>query len=331
MRAPDFWYRRDAALASRLLAPAAQTYGLIAGLRMRTVRPWKAPVPVICVGNLVVGGAGKTPVAIDIGERLAARGLDAHFLTRGYGGTVSGPIAVDAARHSAHDVGDEPLLLAAVRPTWVARDRAAGARAAVAAGADVLVMDDGFQNPAVVKDLAIIVVDGRRGFGNGRVLPAGPLREPVASGLARADAVIILGEDTAGVASMMSSRPVLGARFAAEDLPAALADRPPVVAFAGIADPDKFFRTVRGLGVRLVATYPFPDHHPYTSRDLAPILAAADRQDAVVLTTTKDRVRLPKVLADRITVLPVRLVWDNERDIDTLLGALLETALRHGR
>ncbi|MBK8909382.1 MAG: tetraacyldisaccharide 4'-kinase [Rhodospirillales bacterium] len=327
MRAPDFWYRRDAVLTSRLLAPVAKTYGLVAGLRMRSVRSWRAPVPVICVGNLVAGGAGKTPVAMDIGQRLAARGFDAHFLTRGYGGTASGPTAVDAARHSAHDVGDEPLLLARVGPTWVARDRAAGARAAISAGADVLVMDDGFQNPAIVKDLALIVVDGRRGFGNGRVLPAGPLREPVEHGLKRADAVAIIGEDTAGVSARVSPRPVLRARLAPLDLPAALAKGRPVIAFAGIADPDKFFRTVQGLGCRLVGSYPFPDHHPYAVGDLAPILASADRQSAIVLTTAKDHVRVPQEFANRVTVLPVVLVWDNEADIE----ALLEAALRHGR
>lgn len=327
MRAPDFWYRRDAVLAPRLLAPVAKTYWLAAGLRMRTVRPWRAPIPVVCVGNLVVGGAGKTPVAIDIGERLAARGLNVHFLSRGYGGTIAGPVAVDMARHSADDVGDEPLLLAAARPTWVAHDRAAGARAAVAAGAEAIVMDDGFQNASLLKDLALVVVDGRRGFGNGFMLPAGPLREPVATGLARADAAIVLGEDTAGVATTVSSCPVLTARIATQDVPAALADRPPVVAFAGIGDPEKFFRAVRELGCRLVAAFPFPDHHRYTPRDLATILAAADRENAVVLTTAKDHVRLPRDVSHRVTVLPVRLVWDGERAIE----ALLETALRHGR
>lgn len=327
MRAPDFWYRRDAPTASRLLAPLGAAYGLAARARLAVSRPWRAPVPVICVGNLVVGGPGKTPVAIDVGQRLAARGIKAHFLTRGYGGTVSEPTAVDAARHSAHDVGDEPLLLARVRPTWVARDRAAGARAAISAGADVLVMDDGFQNPALAKDLALIVVDGRRGFGNGRVLPAGPLREPVEHGLKRADAVVIIGEDTAGVSARVSSGPVLGARLAPLDLPAALADRPPVIAFAGIADPDRFFRTVQGLGCRLIGSHAFPDHHPYAVGDLAPILASADRHSAIVLTTAKDHVRVPQEFANRVTVLPVVLVWDNEADIK----ALLEAALRHGR
>lgn len=309
-----------------MLTPLAAAYDFLGRARTAMTRAWRAPVPIVCVGNLVVGGAGKTPVAIDIGERLAARGFDAHFLSRGYGGALAGPVRVAPDRHGAAEVGDEPLLLAQTRPTWIARDRPAGARAAIATGAEVIVMDDGFQNPSLHKDLSFVVVDGRRGFGNGHVMPAGPLREPVQAGLARAQAVVILGEDTAGVAAEVASYPVLSARLVVNQPEPRLSDRP-VVAFAGIADPDKFFRTVGDLGHPVVATFPFPDHHPYTNKDLMPILEQARPHQAVVLTTAKDFVRVPEDLRQWIEVLPVRLVWDNENALDTLL----ETIVVHGK
>jgi tetraacyldisaccharide 4'-kinase len=195
MKAPGFW-REDGMLA-RMLSPLGALYGMAGAVRARMVTPYRAPVPVICIGNLTLGGAGKTPTTIDILQRLARRGVEAHAVTRGYGGTEKGPHEVDLADDPASRVGDEPLLLAAHAPTWVARDRAAGIAQAVAEGAQVVVLDDGFQNPGFAKDLSIVVVDGGAGFGNGRVFPAGPLREPVARGLARADAVVMIGEGAA--------------------------------------------------------------------------------------------------------------------------------------
>ena len=212
---PEFWARRG--LISSLLQPLAWVYAQGAAARQHFARPWQAPVPVICVGNLVAGGAGKTPVALSLARRLQARGRPVHILSRGYGGSLAGPVAVDPVRHSAAEVGDEPLLLAAAARCWVARDRVAGAQTAIAAGAKLLLLDDGLQNPRLAKTLSLLVVDGGYGFGNRRVLPAGPLRERLAAGLARSSAVVLMGEDTAGIASLLAGKTVLRARLAAEN------------------------------------------------------------------------------------------------------------------
>mgnify|MGYP000638645222 CR=1 FL=1 len=193
MRAPDFWQPGKGGFAAMALAPLGRVYAAAGAARRAAARPWKAPVPVICIGNLVAGGAGKTPVALDFGKRLIDSGETVHFLSRGYGGTEKGPLRIDPAIHTCQAVGDEPLLLARLAPTWIAADRRLGCQAAVAAGAGIVIMDDGFQNPTTVKDLSVIVIDGGYGFGNGRVMPAGPLREPVAAGLKRAQAVVVIG------------------------------------------------------------------------------------------------------------------------------------------
>lgn len=308
-----------------LLAPFGAAYGRVARHRCRQSKPWRAPVPVGCVGNLVVGGTGKTPLCIAIGERLRERGLDLHFLSRGYGGALRGPLRVRPDDHDAEQVGDEPLLLAAAGPTWIARQRPAGIRAAVAAGAEAIVMDDGFQNPSVIKDVAIIVVDGLRGFGNGRVFPAGPLREPVAQGLGRADAVVVVGVDQTGVAERLGDLPVLRARL--EPVPEVerrLQNRE-VVAFAGIGHPEKFFETLRQMGCSIHAAHAFADHHVYRPKELDAILREAQAAAAVPVTTAKDAARLPRGFAERVEVLPVAVVWEDEAAIDRLLAPMLRT------
>ncbi|PWC40687.1 tetraacyldisaccharide 4'-kinase [Azospirillum sp. TSO22-1] len=326
MKTPAFWYRPAGALAG-LLAPAGSLYGLGGALRMWLTTPRRAGVPVLCIGNLVAGGAGKTPVAVSILQALTARGVAAHALTRGHGGAERGPLAVDPARHGAADVGDEALLLAEHAPTWVARDRAAGARAAAAAGAQAIVMDDGFQNPALAKDLSLLVVDGATGFGNGRLVPAGPLREPVARGLARADAVVVMGDDRAGVAARVAPLPVLRARIEADE--AELAGRR-VLAFAGIGRPEKFFDTLRALGAGVAEAHPFADHHPYREDEVRRLLARAEALAAEPVTTAKDAVRLPTALRDRVRVLPVRAAWDDPAALDTLLDRLVAKGGRRG-
>jgi tetraacyldisaccharide 4'-kinase len=285
------------------------------------VTPWRAPVPVVCVGNITVGGTGKTPVAINIGERLAARGLAVHFVSRGYGGRDSGPLQVDPARHGADDVGDEPLLLARVRPTWIARDRPAAVRAAVDAGAAAVVMDDGLQNPTIVKDLSFVVVDGGRGFGNGLIVPAGPLREPIAAALGRAHAVVVVGDDTAGVAASVGRLPSLRASLEPTPMAYRLQGRR-VIAFAGIGDPEKFFATLESLGCRLAATRSFADHHRYRDGEVASIIADGRRLDAVPVTTAKDAVRLPEGLRSQIEVLSVTVTWHDPPALDRLLRRL---------
>lgn len=319
MRAPDFWDQPDS-LAARLLTPLSHLYAQ--ATRSRLKRPgWKAPVPVICIGNLVAGGAGKTPVALAVMALLRARGIDAHFLSRGHGGRLAGPVRVDPAAQGAADVGDEPLLLAQAAPAWVARDRAAGARAAVAAGAQTIVMDDGFQNPGLAKDLSLIVVDGGYGFGNGLVMPAGPLREPVADGLARAQAAVLVGADRCGALAAIGARlPVLAASLEPQD-GARFAGRL-VLAFAGIGRPEKFFETLRALEALLVDAVAFPDHHPYGAAEIAGLVERAQAQGATPVTTRKDWVRLPAELKSGIEVLDIALAWQDRTAIDRLLAPL---------
>ena len=319
MRAPAFW---DAdGPWPRLLSPLATVYGWAAAHR-RAKAPWRAPVPVLAVGNLVAGGAGKTPVALALARRLGERGRHPHLISRGYGGRARGPLRVDEAHHGAGEVGDEPLLLAAGAPTWVARDRAAGARAAVAAGADVLVLDDGHQNTALVKDLALVVIDGATGFGNRRLLPAGPLREPIGSGLARADALVLLGEDERGVrAELPASLPVLAGRLAPAAGAEAVAGRA-VVAFAGIARPEKFFATLEALSCELLGRHPFADHHRYRAHEVLVLADKAAKLDALLVTTAKDQVRLPEPLRALVSVVEVAVAWEDPAAVERLLTGL---------
>ena len=320
MRAPEFW-RQDGWLP-RLLAPAAAVYAAATARRM--ARPgWRAPVPVICCGNATAGGAGKTTLALDLSARLAGRGVA--FLSRGHGGRVRGVHRVDPARDDAATVGDEALLLAQCAPTWVAADRAAGARAAVAGGAGVLVMDDGLQNPGLVKDFSFLVVDGATGFGNGRVIPGGPLREPVAAAAARCAAAVLIGEDCSGaLAALPAGLPVLRAGLEQQDT-AGLAGRR-VLAFAGIGIPKKFFRGLRAAGVVLAGTESFADHHPYTAAEIERLLARAAAADALAVTTPKDAVRLPPDLRARVRVVGVRLAWQDPAALDALLAGVLASA-----
>jgi tetraacyldisaccharide 4'-kinase len=318
MRAPDFW-RHDGGLAT-LLSPLAWGYGVLASARRGLTRPQKAACPVVCVGNLVAGGAGKTPVALAVGQRLIARGRAVHFLSRGYGGAAAGPLRVDPAHHDARAVGDEPLLLAARAPAWVARNRPQGARAAVAAGAEVIVMDDGFQNRSLVKDLSLVVIDGDYGFGNGRLLPAGPLREPVARGLARADAVVVIGEGNAWRDCLAGfAKPILHGTL--EPTSDALAGQK-VLGFAGIAHPQKFFATLEAMGCELVGSQGFADHHVYSADEIMTLVEAANAQGAVAVTTEKDHVRLPIEARPMVEALAVEIAWRDPPALDGLLGRI---------
>jgi tetraacyldisaccharide 4'-kinase len=291
-------------------------------------------IPVICIGNLTVGGAGKTPAALAVARRLLAAGARPVFLTRGYGGRLGGPVTVDP-RHGAADVGDEPLLLARIASTIVARDRVAGARAAVAAGAHVIVMDDGFQNPALAKDLSVIVVDGRRGIGNGKSFPAGPLRAPLAPQVARAHALLVVGEagrlaQPAIDAARASGRPVLTGRLVPDPTVVAQLSGRPTLAFAGIGDPEKFFTTLRGAGITVAATRSFADHHRLDAAEATDLALRADDAGLALVTTEKDLARMQgddalAALARRTTALPVRLAFDDEDKLDGLLRTVRAT------
>ena len=328
MRAPEFW-QGDGGVWPLLLAPLAHAYGAAGAARHALTEPVKASVPVICVGNLVTGGAGKTPVALALGAYLEALGKEVHFLTRGYGGSERGPVRVDPGRHGVAEIGDEALLLAAKAPTWVARNRVSGAEAAADDGAGIVVMDDGFQNPALAKDISLLVVDGGFGFGNGRVIPAGPLREPVETGLGRASAVVLIGKDARGIeeriavarARLGRTPPVLGARLAPDTNAGEIAGRP-VVAFAGIGRPEKFFATLEEIGCPLSATYAFADHHLYTSDEVMAICEEAHGLEALPVTTAKDYVRLPEAARPMVKVLGVELEWRDPDALASLLAAV---------
>jgi len=328
MRAPEFWHDDRGRLAPYLLAPLSAVFAAAARLRARAARPWRAPVPVICVGNLTVGGAGKTPTVLTLARRLAASGLRVGCLSRGYGGTERGPVEVDPQHHGAREVGDEPLLLAEAAPTWIARDRKDGARVAIAEGIDVLILDDGLQNRALVQDLAFVVVDAGYGFGNSRLLPAGPLREPIDQGLARAAAVVLIGDDRDGLARRLGARvPVLTARLVADEAARHLAGRK-VLAFAGIGRPAKFFETLHQLGAQLVDRVEFADHHRYTADEAMRLVEDAQRQGALPVTTAKDFVRLPEGARCMVTAVRVELQFDDPARLDEILRPSLRAV--HG-
>ena len=283
----------------------------------------KLTLPVICCGNATAGGAGKTTVALDLGQRLQARGLAAHFLLRGYGGKLKGPARVDPTTHDSRAVGDEALLLADLCPTWVSADRAAGGTAAQAAGAQAIIMDDGLQNPTLEKTLSLLIIDGSYGFGNGRVIPAGPLREPVFAAAKRCQAAVLIGEDETGaLAQLPADLPVLRARLVPGPEAAALAGKP-VVAFCGIANPRKFFSTLQEAGAVLAARHPFADHYPFDDQEIRDLLAEAEKLRATPVTTRKDIVRIPPALRAGIQVVSIALAWDEPAAIEALLDEAL--------
>ncbi|MCE9521119.1 MAG: tetraacyldisaccharide 4'-kinase [Alphaproteobacteria bacterium] len=322
MRAPDFWYSNPNESVAFVLKPLGWIYGFVGRTRASMTVPFRASVPVICIGNLTAGGTGKTPLALAIGEILKARGLRVAFLSRGYGADVPGAMIVDASQDSAKDVGDEPLMLAQRAMAVVSPDRPAGARLAISRGAQVVVMDDGFQNPGLKKDLSFVVVDAAKGFGNGCLIPAGPLRERIEDGLARAQGVIAMGE---GHIALPVDTALLRATLVpmAEDAARLKGQR--VLAFAGIGDPKKFFATLEACGADVVSSKAFADHYAYSEEDLGDLKEAAQRHDAIPVTTEKDFLRLAP--AHRTGITALRVVAQFEPDSARLLEQLIDKCL----
>ena len=330
MREPAFWWHK-AGFASGLLAPLGLLYGAIAARRMAG-KGSQAGVPVLCVGNFTLGGAGKTPTVMMLAQMLADEGERPFCLSRGYGGDISGPKRVDPHADLAAQVGDEALLLARVAPAVIARDRIAGAAFARAQGASIIVMDDGFQNSSLAKDLTLAAIDARRGIGNGCVFPAGPLRAPLAAQLARTDALLVVGEGAGADEVIAEARnrnlPVLHGRLAPD--PAAIRELKGrhVLAFAGIGDPEKFFETAIAAGIAVTERRAFPDHHLYSAEDAAELTMQADHGGLALLTTQKDRARMAgerilDALAARAHTLTVTMVVKEADELRRLVMAKL--------
>lgn len=306
MRTPSFWYESQG-LCSTLLLPLSWVYGK-GGEFLRAFKPpQRCSVPIISVGSVTCGGAGKTPTAIAIADLLHKKGVKVHFVSRGYGGKLPGPLEVNLSHHKASEVGDEPLLLAQCAPTWVAKNRPLGIQKASEAGAQLVILDDGHQTSGLYKDLSLVVVDFLQGFGNGCVLPAGPLREDLTEGFKRADALIGIGEG-----DMTLLIPSFRAQSIAQPL---TSTGKKAVAFCGLGYPKKFYKTLENLGVTLVATENFPDHYVYTEKDLLRLYNLAQSHEAMLVTTRKDGVKIPPSWQKHLHILDISIQFESPEEI----------------
>ena len=333
MHAPQFWYTAPETphIAARLLGPLGRIYASATARRLQQPSRLSAKCPVICVGNINAGGTGKTPTVIALAQMFLAMGKRPHIVTCGYGGKAQGPLEVNPRYHRAAQVGDEPLLLAAFATTWVAKDRVQGTQAAQNAGADVILLDDGFQDPSVTKTLSLVIVDAARGFGNGKCLPAGPLREPAQTGLARADALVSIGPENAQRAFKKQWGHFLNLpHFKAQLTPLAMGmdwSSGRYLAFAGIGHPEKFFTTLRGLGAQLAHCEALSDHQNLSTTLMKRLQAQAQTLNAQLVTTEKDAVRLPDGFQGEVLTLPVRLEVQDPDGFSAIIGeAVSDTA-----
>lgn len=331
--APEFWWSKPG-LPAYLLSPFALAWGAAAAWRMERPPSASAGVPVLCVGNFIAGGSGKTPTAIAIGRSARDAGFKPGFVSRGFGGVIRGPALVDPSVHRAHEVGDEPLLLAAEAPTVISAKRPAGAARLVAEGCDFIIMDDGFQNPGLAKDFCLVAIDARRGIGNGFTIPAGPLRAPLSRQFALADAIVVIGNGRAGDQLIRESARRAKPAFLAHFVPlkASAWKRRRFLAFAGIADPGKFFSSLEVAGGELVRTRRFGDHHAFTEEEIDELLNAAETEDLSLVTTSKDMARLRRAghgaerLTERTEVFEVDLRFDDPRALSMIVAMTRQKA-----
>ena len=326
MKAPGFWQTNG--LLPALLSPISAIWTLGGRMRRAMVTPYSPSIPVLCVGNAVAGGAGKTPVVLACVTALRRMGRSPSVLSRGYGGTERGPLLVDAEAHTAAAVGDEQMLLSRAAPTIIAQDRVSGARMLETMGVDVIVMDDGLQNPSIHPTFSILVVDGGAGFGNGHVMPAGPLREPLQDAFGRCAAAVVLGADRFDLTSRLKAglghgAPIFSAHLEPEAGAEALRGQR-VLAFAGIGRPDKFGETLTDLGVELADLKAYPDHHPYRPDEIMRLVEQANAEGAALMTTEKDFVRLPEEAKSMVQILPVSLAWQDPTDFEDWLRQSLD-------
>lgn len=310
MRAPDYWQSGPTAAIGHLLSPLGALYAMVTSLRASRQPSWEAPIPVICLGNLVMGGAGKTLVGTHLARQLIKIGHNPHIVIRGYGGALSRPTQVDADTHRHHDVGDEALLYAEMTPTWAGADRVASAKCAVDAGADVIIMDDGFQNPSLAKTMSILIFDGNYGVGNGYGFPAGPLREFLGSGIKRADGIVGIGQLPQSILSAAHDKPVFIADTVSTSDNEELKGKR-IVAFAGIGRPQKFFDSLSAAGADIVHLARFPDHHNYTDAEIRNLKKEAAIKSATLVTTAKDYVRLSPEMKQTVRAFHVDIKWQN--------------------
>lgn len=317
-KAPNFWNKKG--ILAKILVPFSMIYIAISQWRNKGVVTAKLPVPVICVGNLVMGGAGKTPTVIAITQILKKMGYNPHIISRGYGAIIHGVKKVDRLKHSYLNVGDEPLLLAKFATTWVSVNRSEAGYEAIKNGADILIMDDGFQNNSIHKDMSFIVVDSTQGFGNQYVFPAGPLREPFSKGLNRADATIVIGEGE--LSYLEGSKKIFHARFVEKESLKKKGER--IIAFAGLGYPQKFKNSLKDAGYKVVEFYAYPDHHPYTITEIDKLLKQSKKRRTKLITTSKDAIRLPASYRKKVDVFKVNLEFQEAIDVEEFLKLRLK-------
>ena len=331
MLTPEFLYTPTPSLTANCLIPLSWIYRLLGHIQNKCIKTWKAPIPVICIGNLVAGGQGKTPAALSIGHILKKQKKTIHYVSRGYGGKNKGPLLVKPENHEALEVGDESLLLSRVAPTWIGSNRKSSIELAHKMGAEVIIMDEGFQNPSIHKDLSIIVVDGEMGFGNGHLIPAGPLRQDVQTGLSQSNAVVIVGEDKTNLKSnILKTYPsfdkspfnILAAQLTPDQTPDNLKNKK-IFAFTGIGYPKKFFDTLTNMGYNVVATRSFSDHHLYSDIDVSNLRDTAKLYEAGLITTSKDYVRLSQTQKENISILEIVFEWDDLNAIKKLMRSVV--------